>query len=121
MSVYLDGNTPDVIKQWYGFPPPENRLYGAMIGGPCLVIGIFWMGWSGEFSSVPWYVPALGMILLGVSITLIFISFSVCCYYLHMTCDGADSILFDRLTFSIHTRTYPSTIQLKGQDLNDSD
>jgi len=76
MSVYLDGNTSDVVKLWHGCPPPENRLYGALVGGPCLVIGIFWMGWTGEYSSIPWYAPAISTVLLGISITLIFISFS---------------------------------------------
>ncbi|KAG6843526.1 hypothetical protein H0H93_000727 [Arthromyces matolae] len=46
-----------------------------MIGGPGLVIGAFWLGWTGEYSSVPWYVPALSTILIGMSISMIFMSF----------------------------------------------
>ena len=30
---------PKLVAKWKGFPPPEERLYGAMIGAPCLVIG----------------------------------------------------------------------------------
>jgi hypothetical protein len=77
LSIYLDGNTPEVINKWQGFPPPENRLYGALVGGPCLITGIFWLGWAGEYPSVPWYIPALSTIPIGASITLVFISFSV--------------------------------------------
>jgi hypothetical protein len=83
LAMYLDGNTPEVIRKWKDFPPPENRLYGAMVGGPCLVVGIFWLGWTGNYSAVPWYVPALSTILIGASISLVFISFSVSVNCLH--------------------------------------
>lgn len=66
-----------LLKQWYGFPPAEERLYSAMLGGPILVIGILWLGWSGNYESVPWWVPGLSTILIGLAITLIFISFIV--------------------------------------------
>jgi len=66
---------PTLIVKWRGFPPPEERLIGAMIGSPALVVGIFWMGWTGEYQSVPWYVPALSTIVVGVGISLIFMSF----------------------------------------------
>jgi DHA1 family multidrug resistance protein-like MFS transporter len=77
LNIYLDGNTPDIIMKWQNSPPPENRLYGAMLGGPLLVVGIFWLGWTGEYSVVPWYIPALSTLLLGASISLVFISFTV--------------------------------------------
>jgi len=68
---------PRLLKQWYGFPPAEERLYSAMVGGPVLVVGILWLGWSGNYESVPWWVPALSTILIGLAITLVFISFIV--------------------------------------------
>ena len=49
-----------------------------MVAGPCLVIGAFWLGWTGEYENIPWYVPALSTILIGVSVNLVFISFLVC-------------------------------------------
>jgi MFS transporter, DHA1 family, multidrug resistance protein len=67
-----------LIKEWRGFPPPEERLYTAAVGGPLLVIGTFWLGWTGAYSSVPWYVPALSTIPLGAAINMIFVSFLVC-------------------------------------------
>ncbi|KAJ3723760.1 major facilitator superfamily domain-containing protein [Lentinula raphanica] len=63
------------IDHWRGFPPAEYRLYGAMVGGPALVIGAFWVGWTGEYSSIHWVVPALATIVLGFAISLIFMSF----------------------------------------------
>lgn len=68
---------PRLIKEWYGFPPAEERLYSAMVGGPVLVVGILWLGWSGNYESVPWWVPGLSTILIGLAITLVFISFIV--------------------------------------------
>jgi DHA1 family multidrug resistance protein-like MFS transporter len=68
---------PQLIKRWKGFPPPEERLYGAMLGSPLLVIGIFWLGWTGQYAAVPWYVPGLSTIVIGAAIALIFVSFLV--------------------------------------------
>jgi DHA1 family multidrug resistance protein-like MFS transporter len=74
---YTSSHYPELIKKWKGFPPPENRLFGAMIGSPILVIGIFWLGWTGQYASIPWYVPALSTIFIGIGISLIFMSFLV--------------------------------------------
>jgi DHA1 family multidrug resistance protein-like MFS transporter len=67
-----------LMKEWRGFPPPEERLYTAAVGAPLLVIGCFWLGWTGAYKAVPWYVPALSTIVIGASISFIFISFLVC-------------------------------------------
>jgi DHA1 family multidrug resistance protein-like MFS transporter len=68
---------PQLMKEWRGFPPPEKRLTPSMIAGPVLVVGILWLGWTGNYASIPWYVPVMGSILVGMSIILIFISFLV--------------------------------------------
>lgn len=68
---------PRLLEKWHGFPPAEERLYSAMLGGPILAIGILWLGWSGHYESVPWWVPALSTIFIGLAITLVFISFIV--------------------------------------------
>lgn len=82
INVFTTAHYPQLIAKWKGFPPPEQRLFGAMIGSPALVIGAFWLGWTGEYSSIPWYVPGLSTIIIGMGISLIFISFLVCfpCY-----------------------------------------
>lgn len=77
LNYVLSSHYPALIKKWRGFPPPEQRLLGGMIGGPGLVVGAFWLGWTGEYPSVPWYVPALSTILIGMSISMIFMSFLV--------------------------------------------
>lgn len=74
LNVWLLRNDPQLIRKWRGFPPPEERLTGAMVGGCAFVIGIFWLGWSGQYPSVPWYVPALSTIVVGMSVCMIFIS-----------------------------------------------
>jgi DHA1 family multidrug resistance protein-like MFS transporter len=78
INVFATAHYPQLIAKWKGFPPPEHRLFGAMIGSPALAIGAFWLGWTGEYSSIPWYVPGLSAIVIGMAISLIFISFLVC-------------------------------------------
>jgi DHA1 family multidrug resistance protein-like MFS transporter len=68
---------PQLMKEWRGFPPPEKRLNAAMVGTPLLAISIFLLGWTGNYESVPWYVPALTTIPLGTGIVLVFMSFLV--------------------------------------------
>ncbi|KZS90135.1 MFS polyamine transporter [Sistotremastrum niveocremeum HHB9708] len=74
VNIHLGQKYKELMKTWRGFPPPENRLPGAIAAGPFLVVGIMWIGWTGAYASVPWYVPALGTIVLGISFSLIFIS-----------------------------------------------
>ncbi|ORY88386.1 major facilitator superfamily domain-containing protein [Leucosporidium creatinivorum] len=64
-----------LVPRWHGHPPPEERLYGAMLAGPFLIIGVFWLGWTGNYASVHWAVPAVATIFIGMSFTLVFISF----------------------------------------------
>ncbi|KAJ7171197.1 major facilitator superfamily domain-containing protein [Mycena filopes] len=75
LNVHLSRHYPELIKTWRGAPPPEERLYGSMVGGCAFIVGILWLGWTGQYPSVPWYVPALSTIVVGFSIGAIFISF----------------------------------------------
>lgn len=77
LNLYFTRQYPQLMKSWRGFPPPEERLFGAMAGGILLIISIFWLGWTGQYPSVPWYVPMLSTILIGISINLVFMSFLV--------------------------------------------
>ena len=74
LNIWLNERYRPLVGLWKGNVPPEERLWGAMIAGPLLVIGLFWLGWTGAYASVPWYVPALSTIPLGMSFTLVFIS-----------------------------------------------
>ncbi|KAH8986446.1 MFS polyamine transporter [Lactarius akahatsu] len=69
---------------WHGFPPVEERLYSAMVGGSTLVIGILFLCWSGTYESVPWWVPGLSTILVGLAITLIFTLHCTCTRYTYL-------------------------------------
>lgn len=75
INWYTSRKYAQLIVKWRGFPPAEERLTGAMIGAPMLVVGIFWLGWTGQYESVPWYVAGLSTIAVGVGISLIFMSF----------------------------------------------
>ncbi|KAF7378065.1 MFS general substrate transporter [Mycena sanguinolenta] len=74
LNLWLSRDMPRLIKEWRGFPPPEKRLPGGMVGSIAFVVGILWLGWTGNYDSVKWYVPALGAILVGMGFALIFIS-----------------------------------------------
>jgi DHA1 family multidrug resistance protein-like MFS transporter len=63
-----------LIVEWDGNPPPEERLPGALIGAPLLVLGSFWLGWAGQYEQVPWYVAGLATIVLGTAFNLLFFS-----------------------------------------------
>ena len=71
----------ELAEKWEGFPPPEARLPGAILAGPLLVIGCFWLGWTGEYSYIPWYVPMLSTIPIGCAVNLMFASLLVSCSY----------------------------------------
>jgi len=75
VSIYSQRHYRVLVPKWHGSPPPDERRIGAMYAGPCLIIGIFWLGWTGAYRHVPWYVPALATIPIGTSFTLIFISY----------------------------------------------
>lgn len=83
INVFMSLRYKSLTPFWHNLPPPEERLWGSMIAGPVLVAGAFWFGWTGEYASVPWYVPALALIPIGISFTLVFISllaYIVDCY-----------------------------------------
>ncbi|KAK7451300.1 hypothetical protein VKT23_012641 [Stygiomarasmius scandens] len=75
INYFYSRHYPELVVKWRGFPPPEERLYGAMIGAPAMVIGAFWLGWTGAYPEVHWAAPAVATIAIGMAISLIFISF----------------------------------------------
>ncbi|KZV65969.1 MFS polyamine transporter [Peniophora sp. CONT] len=75
VNVYATRMYPTLVKEWRGFPPPEKRLYGGMVAGPALVVGAFWLGWTGNDPNIHWAAPAVSLVLIGMSVSLVFISF----------------------------------------------
>jgi len=51
----------------------SRRLPLAFLGGPLLVTGLFWLGWTSR-SSIPFYVPMLAGIPFGAGFVLIFMA-----------------------------------------------
>ncbi|KIK64990.1 hypothetical protein GYMLUDRAFT_160423 [Collybiopsis luxurians FD-317 M1] len=76
-NLYFTRRVNKIIPKWKGFPPPEERLYTAMIGSIMLVGSTFWMGWTGNYANIPWYVPAISTVFVGFAISLVFIAFIV--------------------------------------------
>ncbi|KAJ5947280.1 hypothetical protein N7466_000295 [Penicillium verhagenii] len=50
-----------------------QRLPMACVGGPCITISLFWLGWSAN-KAVPWIVPVLPGLFFGFGYQIIFIS-----------------------------------------------
>ncbi|CCG84568.1 protein of unknown function [Taphrina deformans PYCC 5710] len=61
------------LKQNGGLPVPEERLQPMMLGAVIFPIGLFWFAWTGNYASVPWYVPTLSGLLTGAGIMTIFL------------------------------------------------
>jgi DHA1 family multidrug resistance protein-like MFS transporter len=74
IEYHLSSRFLILVEKWKGFPPPEERLYGAMIAGPSFVAGALLFGWTGQYSSIHWIVPEIGMILIGTSVGMNFMS-----------------------------------------------
>ena len=53
--------------------PPEERLWYAMLGAPCLPISLFWMGWTSN-PSVSYWSSLVASVFFGFGVMGIFIS-----------------------------------------------
>ncbi|KAK0569102.1 hypothetical protein OC861_001241 [Tilletia horrida] len=73
-NIVLNHRYRHLSHLWKGTPPPEERLYGAIIAGPLLVAGAFILGWTGYKPSISVWGPIIAGVPLGASITLVFIS-----------------------------------------------
>ncbi|CAK9442083.1 uncharacterized protein LODBEIA_P58470 [Lodderomyces beijingensis] len=65
-------------------PVPEDRLPPIMVGAFTFVIGIFWMGWTGDYAEhVHWIVPTIGAFFIGNGLMAIFLptlNYIIDCY-----------------------------------------
>jgi len=78
IQLYLARHMNKMMPKWHGHPPCEMNLTGAMVAGPFLVGGILGLGWTGAYAYIPWWVPALSTVCLGMGFNLAFISLQ--CY-----------------------------------------
>ncbi|KAA1129436.1 hypothetical protein PGTUg99_003083 [Puccinia graminis f. sp. tritici] len=91
LQVFLARPMKRLVLEWQGNPPCEMNLYGAMFAGPFFVGGILWLGWTGAYAHIPWWVPALSTVFLGMSFNLAYISLQ--CYLVDVYLTHAASAL----------------------------
>lgn len=104
---------------------PEKRLEPMMVGGFTFVIGIFWLGWTGNYPQhVHWIVPVIGAAFVGNGLMLIFLpcfNYIIDCYLLYAatalagntfirSAFGAVFPLFARQMFTNLTIKWASTL-----------
>lgn len=67
-----------------GKPIPEERLPPMMVGSIFFAVGLFWLGWTGQFPNrLHWMLPTVGAGFIGFGLILIFlpcINYIVDCY-----------------------------------------
>ena len=110
IHLLLSRRYPHLVEEWKGHPPPEERLYGAMIAGPCMFVGSLWLGWTGNYATIPWYVPALSLIPIGMSVALILVSFQAYLIDTYLWVSGAIYVIWTynqhalQIVYSISSR-----------------
>lgn len=65
---------------------PEHRLFGAMVGGPFLPIGLYIYSFT-QYGDLPWIGPVIGLAPIAIGIFFIFEG----CYSYTSDCYGANS------------------------------
>ncbi|PKY06170.1 synaptic vesicle transporter [Aspergillus campestris IBT 28561] len=80
-GLFIGGAYIIISNRWYnekldangGVPIPEWRLPPVVIGGVLFAAGLFWFGWTGFTSDIPWIVPTLSGLFTGFGLLIIFI------------------------------------------------
>lgn len=63
--LYLKKRYERILIQRNGLPPPpEERLIPLLIAGPCLIISLFWLGWT-HFREISPFVPIISGLFAG--------------------------------------------------------
>ncbi|KAI3405092.1 hypothetical protein KGF56_002048 [Candida oxycetoniae] len=102
LIVWFEFYTNKKIEAHGHKPVPEDRLPPVMVGGFTFVIGIFWLGWSGDYpKQVHWIVPTIGAFFIGnglISIFLPTLNYIIDCY-LYVSASALASNTFIRSGF----------------------
>lgn len=115
LNVLLTLKYRELQVLWKGAVPPEERLTGAIIAGWLLAIGCFWLGWTGYRADIHWAAPAVALVPIGMSFTLIFISLlsSITDTYLMYSASALAGNTIFRSAVRAETRaTAPPAVQL---------
>ncbi|CUM63808.1 uncharacterized protein PRCAT00001392001 [Priceomyces carsonii] len=81
---------------------PEERLPGMMLGSFFFSVGLFWLGWTGDYPrKVHWIVPTVGMSFIGIGLVLIFLPCLtyIIDVYLYVSASALASNAFLRASF----------------------
>lgn len=66
-------NLTKATEKGEGGLPPEERLWYAILGAPCLPISLFWMGWTSN-PSISYWSSLIASVFFGFGVMGIFIS-----------------------------------------------
>lgn len=70
-SAKVDACAPEPV-------PPEARLGQAMIGALVLPVSFFLIGWTGNYKSVSYWAPLIGIGMLGLAVLMVFLALFNC-------------------------------------------
>lgn len=103
LCTFFDKQFITKMNKNNGKPIPEARLPPMMIGAFFFAIGLFWLGWAGDYSEqVHWIVPTIGAAPLGFGLITIFlpcITYLVDCY-LYYAASALAASTFLRCSFA---------------------
>ncbi|KAI5956005.1 hypothetical protein KGF57_003491 [Candida theae] len=134
IGVAIAGFGIIMFERWYNnkldttdaaWNPESCRLPPVMVGGFIFVIGIFWLGWTGDYPEhIHWIVPVIGACFVGIGLILIFLptlNYLIDCY-VHVPASilaantfmrasfGAAFPLFDQQMFTNLTIKWAATL-----------
>lgn len=87
ITIYMERGYGKAMDKNNGVPVPEARLPPMMVGAFFFAIGLFWLGWTGDFpEDVHWIVPTIGTAPIGIGLLMIFLpcmNYIIDCYLLY--------------------------------------
>lgn len=102
INVLYEIRNNKIFEQTGTKPVPEMRLPPVMIGAVIFVIGIFWLGWTGDYPHyIHWIVPVIGAFFIGNGLMLIFLptmTYLIDCY-LYVAATALAGLTFIRSGF----------------------
>jgi DHA1 family multidrug resistance protein-like MFS transporter len=84
ISLFFEMRFKRIMKANNGATIPEERLPPMMAGSFFFAIGLFWLGWTGDYpDKIHWMVPTVGSSFIGCGFLLIFLpclNYIIDCY-----------------------------------------
>ncbi|KAK3615318.1 hypothetical protein LTR56_026660 [Elasticomyces elasticus] len=71
-SIWDNKRYAVLSDKYNGFAPPEARLPPTMVGGICLLVGLFWFAWTNS-PSIHWIVSIIATAPFGFGMVLVFL------------------------------------------------